>query len=281
MKVCKNCNNLFPDDANFCPDCGSNLEGVQVYGQQKPKPKLAKRIKREPEKPEPTPEPPVPVFDNQKKLQTDSVCSTVTRESTTIQFAPTSSTTRKATVAIGLFWSTFILFEIFKWLFDALNVDYDHPIRTVIGITANTFRLAIVLFCAMNKDFFTSIIGRIAAFVLSALYVTYILDWLTKGFDIFSFCDTYSYLVHEITQLLVISIFLIGSKLWLPSKIFGCITYIPPIFSAIFWLQYDMEIMNGYINYHLWNLMGITGTIFTVLTVITAIITFIGVKKVK
>ncbi len=278
MKVCKNCNNLFSDDANFCPDCGSQLESVQIYDQAKPKPKLVKRIKNGPEKPGTNPVPHVPVLDNIQNHQSDSAFSTANRESTTIQFAPTSSATRKAAIAIGLFWCTFILFEIFVWLFNALNVDYDHPARTVLGVTTNTFRLAIILFCAMNKDFFTSIIGRIAAFVLSALYLTYIFNWLTKGFDIFSFCDSYSYLVNEITQLLVISIFLISTKLWLPSKIFACITYIPPIFSAIFWTQY---IIDSDINYHLMNLMGISDTIFTVFTVITAIITFIGINKVK
>lgn len=278
MKVCKNCNNLFADDANFCPDCGSQLESVHVYNQAKPKPKLVRPKKIEPTRQSPIPEPPVPIFNNQQNHQSDSVCSTVTPESTTCQFAPTSSTTRKVAIAIGLFWCTFILFEIFVLLFNALNVDYDHPARTVLGVTTNTFRLAIVLFCAINKDFFTSIIGRIAAFVISALYITYILNWLTKGFDIFSFCDSYSYLVNEITQLLIISIFLFGTKLWLPSKIFGCITYIPPIFSAIFWTLY---IMDSDINYHLMNLMNISNTLFTILTVITAIITFIGIKKVK
>lgn len=40
MKVCKNCNNLFADDANFCPDYWSQLESVHDYNQAKPKPKL-------------------------------------------------------------------------------------------------------------------------------------------------------------------------------------------------------------------------------------------------
>ncbi len=47
MKVCKNCNNLFADDANFCPDCWSQLENVHDYNQAKPKPKLVQRIKSE------------------------------------------------------------------------------------------------------------------------------------------------------------------------------------------------------------------------------------------
>lgn len=278
MKVCKNCNNLFPDDANFCPNCGSQLEGVQVYGHTKPKPKLLKRIKSEQEKPCPTPVPSAPVFDIQQNIQPDPVYSTVTTENTTNQTATTPSITIKATIAIGLFWCTYILFEIFELLFNSLNMEYDHQARTVIGIATNTFQLAIIIFFALHKDFFSNIIGRITAFGLSALYINYILNWLTKGFDIFSFCDTYSFLVQAITQFLVISIFLISTKLWLPSKIFGCITYIPPIFSAIFWTLY---VMDSDINYHLMNLMSISGTIFTVLTIITAIITFIGIKKVK
>ncbi len=47
MKVCKNCNNLFADDANFCPDYWSQLESVHDYNQAKPKPKLVQRIKSE------------------------------------------------------------------------------------------------------------------------------------------------------------------------------------------------------------------------------------------
>ena len=64
MKVCKNCNNLFADDANFCPDCGSQLESVHVYNQAKPKPKLVRPKKIEPTRQSPIPEPPVPVFNN-------------------------------------------------------------------------------------------------------------------------------------------------------------------------------------------------------------------------
>ena len=88
MKVCKNCNNLFSDDANFCPDCGSQLESVQIYDQAKPKPKLVKRIKNGPEKPGTNPVPHVPVLDNIQNHQSDSAFSTANRESTTIQFAP-------------------------------------------------------------------------------------------------------------------------------------------------------------------------------------------------
>lgn len=129
---------------------------------------------------------------------------------------------------------------------------------------------------ALHKEYFTRKIGRIAAFVLSALYVIYILG-VHPGFNIFSIIfEDYSYIVSVITQLILTSIFLLNTKIWMPARILGCISCIPGVFEGLFWTLFIKDYDDIFIT-----LMDTSNYLFWLLSAITAIISFMGIKKVK
>ena len=127
---------------------------------------------------------------------------------------------------IGLFaiYPLGTLFDLsYRWL------DFFNPVVPgVVWFLLDIMVCVSTFFAAKDKNSFNNSFGQITAYALIALYATSATN-LTIGifanFSVFSFLGSYASLVMALITAAIVTTYLFLSKVWLPIKILGSITF--------------------------------------------------------
>ncbi len=141
-------------------------------------------------------------------------------------------------------------------LFDIICnvIDYNRTISNVIWLLLTTMVCVSTFFAAKDKNSFNNGFGQITAYALIALYATSATN-LTIGifanFSVFFFLGSYAFLVMALITASIVTTYLFLSKVWLPIKILGSITFALRIISGVvvllfekIWQIYDSSEIN-------------------------------------
>lgn len=153
---------------------------------------------------------------------------------------------------IGLFaiYPLGTLFDLsYRWL------DFFNPVVPgVVWFLLDIMVCVSTFFVAKDKNSFNNSFGQITAYALIALYATSATN-LTIGifanFSVFSFLGSYASLVMALITAAIVTTYLFLSKVWLPIKILGSITFALRIISGVvillfekFWQNYNPSEIN-------------------------------------
>ncbi len=121
---------------------------------------------------------------------------------------------------------------------------YNQTVAIILFIIVNLVCGISIFFAAKFKDNFNFNIGRIAAFVMVAMFALFAINNVTGYFDfpLFKFLGKGAGIILDSIMFILLGTFLFSSKAWLPIKIVGSIEYLINIVSCVF----IIELNNAY-----------------------------------
>lgn len=134
---------------------------------------------------------------------------------------------------------------------------YNRTVAFVLLFIVNIICGISLFYAAKSKDNFNFNIGRIAAFILVAMYFIFAINNITFnfGFPLFKFLGTTAGVILDSIIFILLATFLFSSKIWMPIKIVGSIEYLISIISCIIFIELNnaFEVANNTYDYTLYD----------------------------